>query len=88
MRRLWQIRLIANWVVIMRQRFIDGLYGMLGGAVLGALGGLGVCMWIIDEPPFFQGDTILIGGVICGVLGFIFGESFLEWLKENWWWFS
>ncbi len=61
--------------------------GTLLGALCGAGVGLGVCMFIIDEPPLFPGDTILIGAIICGTLGYFWGEGFIEWLKENWWWF-
>jgi len=47
--------------------------------------GLGACILIFDEPPFFAGDTILIGAVVCGTLGYFLGEGFIEWLKEIWW---
>ncbi|MFO0924692.1 MAG: hypothetical protein U0905_19660 [Pirellulales bacterium] len=59
---------------------------LLGGLCGGGLG-LGACMFIFDEPPFFTGDTILIGAMVCGVLGYLLGGGFIEWLKENWWWF-
>ena len=59
---------------------------LLGGLIGGGLG-LGACIFIFDEPPFFTGDTVLIGAVACGVLGFFLGEGFIEWLKENWWHF-
>lgn len=62
--------------------------GLLIGAGLGSAAGLGACMWILpDELSRFPGDTILAGAVICGVLGYIFGERFINWLLENWqWW--
>ena len=59
---------------------------LLGGLIGGGLG-LGACIFIFDEPPFFTGDTVLIGALTCGVLGFFLGEGFIEWLKENWWHF-
>jgi hypothetical protein len=72
----------------MNQQLKDGFIGALWGVLIGGLGGLGVCIWLIDDPPFFPGDTIAIGACICGFLGFFIGEPFLEWMKENWHWFS
>ncbi|MGD9858105.1 MAG: hypothetical protein AB7U20_24445 [Planctomycetaceae bacterium] len=72
----------------MSQRLSDGLKGALWGVFLGGFGGLGVCIWLIHEPLLFTGDTIVFGALICGGLGFVFGDDFLEWIKENWWWFS
>lgn len=69
----------------------DHLANIIAGTLLGALigGGLGLgaCIVIFDEPPLFTGDTILIGAILCGTLGYFLGEGFIEWLKENWWWF-
>jgi hypothetical protein len=63
--------------------------GALIGAGIGGLGGLGACLWFIpDEWNLFPGDTILAGAVIFGTLGFAFGESFIDWLKEHWHWFT
>lgn len=61
--------------------------GVMLGALVGGLMGLGTCIFIFTEPPFFTGDTILIGAVVCGTLGYFLGEGFIEWLKENHWWF-
>jgi len=61
--------------------------GVLLGAVVGGGIGLGACVFIFDEPPLFTGDTVLIGATTCGVLGFLLGDGFIEWLKENWWHF-
>ncbi len=61
--------------------------GVLLGALVGAGLGLGVCVYIIEGTWLFTGDTVLFGVIICGVLGFLFGEPFIDWLKENWWWF-
>ena len=61
--------------------------GTLLGALIGSGLGLGTCIYIFDEPPFFTGDTILFGAIVCGALGYFLGEGFIEWLKENWWWF-
>jgi len=72
----------------MKQRLRDGMTGAFGGAVIGGLGGLGVCTWIIDETILFPGDTIVAGSLICGALGFVFGEPFLDTLREYWWWFD
>lgn len=61
--------------------------GTFFGTLIGGGLGLGACVFIFDEPPFFTGDTILIGATICGVLGCFLGEGFIEWLNENWWHF-
>ena len=55
---------------------------LLGGLCGGGLG-LGACMFIFDDPPFFTGDTILIGAVLCGALGYFLGAGFIEWLKKT-----
>jgi uncharacterized protein YcfJ len=59
--------------------------GTLLGGLTGGLLGLGACMYIFEAPLLFTGDTILIGAVVCGALGYYLGEGFIEWLKENWW---
>jgi hypothetical protein len=66
----------------------DAIKGAVVGLFLGATGGLGVCMWILEEPLFFTGDTMLIGGVLGTVAGVIWGEDFFEFVKEYWysWW--
>ena len=58
----------------------SAFFGSLAGGGIG----LGACMLLFDNPHFFTGDTILIGAIICGLLGLIFGAGFIEWLKENW----
>ncbi|MBX7168312.1 MAG: hypothetical protein K1X74_18395 [Pirellulales bacterium] len=65
----------------------DSVRGVLVGALIGALAGLGACIWILPETPFFPGDTILIGAVVCGVCGHRWGDSFFDWLRDHWHWF-
>lgn len=65
----------------------EGLKGLLLGVVLGATGGLGVCVWLIDGTLLFPGHTMLFGAILFGVLGFLYGESYFEWFKERWYWF-
>ena len=65
----------------------QGAKGLGVGALLGGLMGLGVCMWIIEGTWLFPGDTILIGAILCGLAGFLFGQTFFEWLKVHWHWF-
>lgn len=72
----------------MTHRIGNGIMGAAWGVLIGGLMGLGVCMFIIDEPPFFPGDTIVIGAAACGVLAFFIGEPFLVWIKDNWWDFT
>ncbi len=62
------------------------LSGLLLGALIGGLLGLAVWTLIIGKPVWFPGDTIVAGALICGTLGYVVGEDFIEWLKENWWW--
>lgn len=68
----------------MRFMWSEGLRGLLVGAPLGALIGLSACVWMIEGTWLFPGDTILIGAMGCGVAGFLWGESFFEWLSD-WW---
>jgi len=65
----------------------EGAKGLWVGARVGGLAGLGVCMWLIEGTLLFPGDTMLFGAIICGVLGFLMGETFFDWLKERWHWF-
>jgi len=37
--------------------------GTLFGALAGGGLGLSACMFLFDDPPFFTGDTILIGAI-------------------------
>lgn len=62
----------------------DAIKGIIIGAGMGGLAGLGVCIWLLPENLFFPGDTMLVGAIVCGVLGHIYGDSFFEWLGENW----
>lgn len=65
----------------------NAVAGTLLGALVGGGLGLGTGMFLFDEPPLFTGDTILLGAIVCGALGYFLGEGFIEWLKEHWWWF-
>lgn len=65
----------------------NGVAGAMLGTLVGGGLGLGVCVFVIEGTWLFSGDTVLFGAVICGTLGMIFGEPFIDWLKENWWWF-
>ena len=62
----------------------SAIKGLFIGSLIGALAGLGTCVWLITETLLFPGDTMLFGAVVCGTCGFIWGESFIEWLKEHW----
>lgn len=66
----------------------DAIKGTLAGGFLGALAGLGVCMWLIPGTLLFVGDTIVIGALVGGVAGFVWGDDFFDWLKQNWGWFT
>lgn len=62
----------------------NAIKGLIWGAFLGALSGLGVCIWLISGTLLFPGDTMVAGALICGAFGYIYGDSFFEWLKSNW----
>ena len=59
---------------------------LLSGLVGGGLG-LGACVFVFEGTLLFTGETVLIGAVTCSTMSYFLGEGFLEWLKENWWWF-
>lgn len=63
----------------------DATKGLFLGMLLGATGGLGVCMWILEDSIFFTGDTVLIGGVLGTIAGFIWGDDFFDFVREHWW---
>jgi hypothetical protein len=52
--------------------------GTFFGALAGGGLGLGACMFLFDDLPFFVGDTILIGAIACGVLSFFRGLDSLN----------
>jgi hypothetical protein len=61
--------------------------GVLLGALVGGWLGLGACTFIFQGTLLFAGDTMLAGALICVTLGFFLGEGFIEWMKENsWFW--
>ena len=62
------------------------LASTISGVLIGGSLGLGACMFIFEETLLFTGDTVLLGALICGTLGYFLGEDFIEWLKEVWWW--
>jgi hypothetical protein len=62
----------------------NAIKGLIWGVFLGGLAGLGVCIWLISETLLFPGDTMVAGALICGTCGYIYGDSFFEWLKDNW----
>lgn len=63
--------------------YASAVYGAIVGAVIGAGGGWFVGAYVNSEPPFFPGDTILIGAVVFGVLGYVFGHRFID-IVWNW----
>ena len=63
---------------------IDGIKGLFVGALLGGFAGLGICVWFLAETPFFTGDTMVAGALICGFCGYRWGDDFFDWLKDYW----
>ena len=53
------------------------------GAGFGALVGLTLRMWLIDEAWLFPGDTVVIGAILFAILGYWYGQSFLDFLREH-----
>ncbi len=62
---------------------INRVLHALLGAFLGALIALGVLWWWVDAI-----NWIFVGASagVCAILSFAWGEPFLEWLKDIWWW--
>jgi hypothetical protein len=59
----------------------------ISAAALGALVGFGTQFFLFDGGLWFPGDIVLAFALVCGTLGFFLGEQFIEWMRENWWWF-
>jgi len=55
----------------------------LFGAFLGALIAIGALWYFVDQINW--GFVCLSAGA-CAILAFAWGEPFLDWLKEVWWW--
>ncbi len=70
----------------MKYMWGEGMKGLLIGAVLGAFSGLTGGVWFF-ESWFYVGVSTLVGALICGVAGFLWGDEFFEWLKDWWYWF-
>lgn len=62
----------------------NAIKGLIVGAALGAFVGLGLGLWLLAEPLFFPGDTMLIGGISCGLCGYLWGDEFFDTLLEYW----
>ena len=62
-----------------KQRFMHGLFGFF----LGALVAISALWWFTAAIPWW---AVGASGVICAALASCFGEPFIEWLKEAWWW--
>lgn len=62
------------------------IWGVILGAFTGASAGLGVCVYLIPGTLLFPGDTILIGAILFAFLGYKYGDSFFDWIRDNWWW--
>jgi len=63
----------------------QGAKGLWVGALIG--GQAGVWMWLTQDTLLFPGDAMLFGAIVCGVLGFLMGDTFFAWLKERWFYF-
>lgn len=55
-----------NWIV-----------GTFVGALLGCGFGFGASTILFKEPLLFPGETILVGAIVFGVLGYLWGEDFI-----------
>lgn len=52
----------------------DSITESFFGVLFGALAGLGL-LWWLDGPLFFTGDVVLIGTVLGGVVGYLWGHE-------------
>ena len=58
--------------------------GILWGVLFGALGGLSL-LWWIEEPFFFTGETIVLGGIVGGIVGYLWGHEIVAFIGEFLW---
>jgi hypothetical protein len=70
------------------QSVLNTVLGVIFGVLIGGSIGLGICIWVIPVTLLFAGDTILAGAVVCGFGGYLYGEPFIDWLRENFWRFT
>lgn len=62
---------------------IERILYALFGAFLGTLMAVSVQWGIADQINWL---FVGLGGVLCAVLAFAWGEPFTAWLKKVWWW--
>ena len=60
--------------------------GALAGFLLGGVAALGFGLLGFFGNWLFPGDTAVFGALAGGVIGFLFGDGFVEWLKSWWYW--
>ena len=60
------------------------IIGVLFGILVGTGVGLGISKWGSPFTILFPGDVILASVLACGILGYRFGDPFLDWLSRNW----
>ena len=65
----------------------DAIKAMVFFAIFGGAGGLGLCIWVLEDTLLFPGDTMLVGALVFGTLGFFMGDRLYEVITEYWhWW--
>lgn len=63
---------------------LDAVVGLIAGAFWGATLGLGIGVWLVARTILFPGDTMVLGAIVCGVLGYYKGSDFFRWLRDHW----
>lgn len=63
---------------------LDAVVGLIVGAFWGAAPGLGIRLRLLPGAILFPGDTMALGAIVCGVLGYSKGSAFFRWLRDHW----
>ena len=61
------------------QRFVFGLVGFFLGALI-------VLFALLGFSDFILWWAVVLGGIVCAIPAAVIGESFIDWLKDLWWW--
>jgi hypothetical protein len=66
---------------------LDAVVGLVVGATLG----LGACLFVVTQTPYFPRSPFWfaavvcgLGAVVCGVLGYYKGDDFFRSLRDDW----